>query len=67
MSDSVFLLWIDHGDSIELVGVYTQRLFAEEDQLKIEPKTHIKEYQLNQGSSIFLESEPIQPEGEDET
>ena len=62
----VSLLWINHGDSNELVGVYTQRLFAEEDQLKIEPNTHIGEYQLNQGSSIFLESEPIQPEGDEE-
>jgi len=62
----LFLLWINHGDSNELVGVYTEKPKAEYDASRIEPKTHIGEYQLNQGKSIFLEPKPIQP-GEEET
>lgn len=65
MSNPVFLLWINHGDSFELVGVYSERELAEKDQLKIEPKTFIQQKQFNKGNSIFLESEPI-PQGEEE-
>ena len=64
-TDPVFLLWINHGDSNELVGVYTEEPKAEYDASRIQPQTHIGEYPLNKGSSIFLEAKPIQP-GEEE-
>lgn len=53
---SVFLLWIDHFDSKELVGVYSEMELAEKDQLKIEPETFISKRELNVGESIFLEN-----------
>lgn len=57
MVETVFLLWIDHLDSYELVGIYSEKELAEKDELRIEPKTIIYERMLNKGISIFLEDE----------
>ena len=61
MNDKVFLLWIDHQDTYELVGVYTDRILAEIDSLRIDPEIRlyyasiiIEEKELNIGKSLFL-------------
>jgi len=61
MNDKVFLLWIDHQDTYELVGVYTNRILAEIDSLRIDPEIRlyyasiiIEEKELNIGKSLFL-------------
>ena len=55
MNEKVFLLWIDHLDTYELVGVYSEMELAERDEVRIEPITFIEERELNIGKSLFLE------------
>lgn len=58
MRKTVYLLWIDHYDSHELVGVYTEKKLAKQDEARLGPKTVINERILNEGQSLFLEAPP---------